>query len=74
MIYQVDFDINQFKFWSGAYDRVKELSYDRLQELGQLIEDVFCDCTPTDTDINDFVWFDCDDFFYPDEDENDEEE
>lgn len=64
MYYKIEFDVTQFPFWSGAYDRVKDLNYNQLQALGELIEEAFSsdEELPTDTNINDFVWFECDDF------------
>lgn len=62
MQYKVDFDINQFQFWSGAKDRVEGLDSDTLERLGQHIEEVFGfdEELPTDTAINDYVWFEWD--------------
>lgn len=59
MQYKVDFDINQFQFWSGAKDRIEGLDSDTLERLGQHIEEVFGfdEELPTDTAINDYVWF-----------------
>ena len=62
MYYKVEFSIDSFKFWSGAVDvidRVREL--DKLDELEALIIDVFSDSeNVSETDINDFVWFEDD--------------
>lgn len=62
MYYGVEFSIDSFEFWSGAVDvidRVKELG--KLDELESLIIDVFSDSeNVTETDINDFVWFEDD--------------
>lgn len=62
MYYAVEFSIDSFEFWSGAVDvidRVKELG--KLDELESLIIDVFSDSeNVTETDINDFVWFEDD--------------
>ena len=58
MQYSVEFDIHTFSFWSGAKDVVDAFrKADRLDDLAQLITDVFSDKTPTTTEINDFVWF-----------------
>lgn len=49
--------------WSGAISRL-----DEIQELGledefmEYLEEVFCSYMPTRTEINDFIWFDCDDW------------
>ena len=62
MYYKVEFDIYSFEFWSGALDvidRVRELG--KLDELESLIIDVFSDSdNVSETDINDFVWFEDD--------------
>ena len=62
MRYQVEENIHNFQFWSGAKDTIAELTYDEMNSLEQLIEEIFDgrDELPTDTDINDFVWFDRD--------------
>lgn len=62
MEYKVNFNIRSFEFWSGAKDRVQDLTLDQLDSLGEYIEEVFYGETPTETQINDFVWFECDDF------------
>lgn len=77
MRYAVEFDIREFDFWSGARDRYEEYEkQDRLDELQQMIEDAFCDCDelPSDTDINDFVWFDDEVNKIFDEEDDDEDE
>jgi hypothetical protein len=60
MKYQVEENIHNFPFWSGAKDTIAELTIGEMNSLEQLIEDIFCDELPTDTEINDFVWFDRD--------------
>ena len=62
MYYTVEFSIDSFEFWSGAVDvidSVREL--DKLDELEALIIEVFGDSeNVSETDINDFVWFEDD--------------
>jgi hypothetical protein len=51
---------HDFQFWSGAkdtYNRIAEIGLE--DELWQLIEEVF-EGEATDTEINDFVWFEDD--------------
>ena len=52
----------EFLFWGGArsiYDRLAELGL--TEKLWYCIEQNFADCeTPTETQINDFVWFEND--------------
>lgn len=63
-------DLDCFEFWSGAKARMDDATDEQREEVfGRIAE--FCDCSGevTETAINDLVWFDCDDIFYPDEDE-----
>ena len=69
MQYKVNFDIENFEFWSGAKDVFERcVQEDKLEELERLIEDVFCDSEPSDVDINDFVWFDAADLIFENDD------
>jgi hypothetical protein len=44
--------------WSGALDTLKDIEKaDKEDELMQHLEEVFMDETPTDTEINDYLWF-----------------
>lgn len=45
--------------WSGALDTLKDIeNADKEDELMQLLEEVYADGeTPTETDVNDFLWF-----------------
>ena len=46
-----------FDFWSGAKDNAKQLTYEEMEELEYMLEDIFPDgCT--DTQLNDLFWFD----------------
>ena len=59
MKYTKEFSVDNFKFWSGAVQVVDTFrKANMLDDLQQLIEDNFVNKTPTDTEINDFVWFD----------------
>ena len=59
MTYTKEFSIETFEFWSGAKDVVDHYAEKgMIEELEQLIIDIFEGSTPTETDINDFVWFD----------------
>lgn len=58
MKYISHFVIDTFPFWSSAIDVIRKVRQaKKLDELEQLVEDCFDNCTPTKTDINDFVWF-----------------
>lgn len=60
MKYVCEDSLNSFKFWSGGKDTADTLSYEELETLDSLLEDVYCDELPTDTEINDFFWFERD--------------
>ena len=46
------------KSWSGARDTLDEIiEQGREAEAMQIIEETFFDEIPTDTQVNDFIWF-----------------
>ena len=58
MVYSKDFSVDSFEFWSGAKDTVDDVRRaEKMDELQSLIEEQFSDRIPTETEINDFVWF-----------------
>lgn len=58
MKYAVDFDIDNFEFWSGARQVIEQVRKENLLEDALvLIETAFEGKTPTSTEINDYVWF-----------------
>lgn len=67
---ELDFyDLDSF-FWSGAKDRWNDATDDQKELVWDRIQDIFMGEIPTETEINDFVWFECDDIFdMVDEDE-----
>ena len=87
MVYSKEFSIDSFQFWSGAKDTVEEVrKAGKMDELESLIEEQFADneTPPTETAINDFVWFDRESIYsrlgldengkLPDEDEDEDED
>lgn len=56
MIYRVEENLTDFKFWSGGKDRADLLTYDELDELDGCLCELLGD-EPTDTEINDLFWF-----------------
>ncbi|ARM66161.1 hypothetical protein AM2_034 [Lactococcus phage AM2] len=66
-------NLDDFNFWGGASER-----WEKIQELG-LEEDVFTYLSEsypqglTETELNDFVWFELDDFIEEMEKEQEEE-
>lgn len=67
--------------WSGAKDTLREIEKQgREEEALDILEEIFAPdfwgSVPTDTDINDYIWFDIADHMnlYGDEDEEDEDD
>lgn len=51
----------QDMLWSGGLDTFKEImERNKEDQLVDLLEEVFCDEVPTDTEVNDYLWFDRD--------------
>ena len=47
--------------WSGAVDTIKGIqNANKEDEFMNFLEEVFCDEVPTDTEVNDFIWFERD--------------
>ena len=81
MCYKVDFDADTFEWWSGARDTVDRIRNAGLMDAFQEhLEEVFgmYDDMPSDTDLNDYVWFEADSIYaaigLADEDEEDTDE
>lgn len=51
--------LSNFKFWSGAKDTVKYLTDDELDTIENILEDSYPEGM-SDTEINDFFWFEDD--------------
>ena len=60
MIYQVEESLKHFKFWGQAQDVAREFTDEQLDQLENLISDIYCDDYPTDTEINDLFAYDSD--------------
>ena len=64
MYYKQVFDINEFEFWSGGLDTFTELqNYVTLEQIQYHIENHFSEEMPTDTEINDYLWYNRDEIF-----------
>lgn len=56
-------DLADFPAWSGAKDRLNEIIELGIEdEAEDYIKEMFFEETPTDTQINDLLWFDMDDW------------
>lgn len=55
-----DVDYKDFEFWGGAKDTIKYLTDTEGQQIFDLLETDY-ECHPlTETDVNDFFWFEDD--------------
>ena len=70
MRYYVEFDPCDFEFWSGAKERMDSATDEQREEVYEQIENLCSEQDCSQTDINDFVWFECDEIFDVDEDED----
>ncbi len=69
------FDINDLGdlLWGGASERWDDATDEQREAVFERILDYFYD-EVEDTSINDFVWFDCDDIFFAEDEDNEEGE
>lgn len=58
MQYLVDKNLRDFEFWSGAKDNVARLTPEQLDELDNIMSDIYESDPLTETQINDLFWFD----------------
>lgn len=56
MIIKSDVSLSDFKFWSGAVDRTSKLTSDDFETIENVLTDMYPDGM-TDTELNDFFWF-----------------
>ena len=54
-----DESISNFEFWSGAKDTVKHLTYDEMDTIESILEDLYPEGI-SETDLNDIFWFEDD--------------
>jgi hypothetical protein len=50
-----ELNLTNFNFWAGA--KQHSFTYSELKDIEYILEDVFCDKTASETDINDLFWF-----------------
>lgn len=61
MKYIVEEDLSNFHFWGGAKDNAESLTIEQLDQLEQILMDSFePEHVPTETEINDLMWFEFD--------------
>lgn len=59
MKFYTETSLSNFEFWSGAKDTVKHLTEEDLNTIEAILEDAYPDGM-SDTELNDFFWFDDD--------------
>ena len=63
MYVKIEMDYRTLKnnSWSGALDTLKDIEEaDKEDELMYLLEEIFSEEIPTETEVNDFLWHDRD--------------
>lgn len=63
MYVKIEMDYRTLKnnSWSGALDTLKDIEEaDKEDELMYLLEEIFADTIPTETEVNNFLWFERD--------------
>ena len=61
MVYTCECSLENFDAWSGGKDTLSVLiDKDDCEEVEELIESCFMDAPPTETEVNDFLWFERD--------------
>jgi hypothetical protein len=64
MRYVVEIGMEDFEAWSGGLDTLtKIIEQDKCDELENYLNMIFSDKIPTETEINDELWFDSEGIF-----------
>lgn len=69
IMYTVCIEPEHFEFWSGARSRMDSATEEQRAAVYARIEEYAEFGDVTETAINDLVWFECDDIFFPEEEE-----
>ena len=51
-----EISLTRFEFWAGAKERAKMLTYEEIERIGEVIEELYQEIE--DVAINDLFWFD----------------
>ena len=51
-----EMSLTSFEFWGGAKDRAKMLTYEELEQIEEIIEELYPDGID-EVNINDLFWF-----------------
>lgn len=58
---EMDYRTLKYNSWSGALDTLKDIEEaDKEDELMDFLEEIFNGEIPTETEVNDFLWFERD--------------
>lgn len=60
MKYIVEESLSNFDAWSGGKDTKNALTEDHLEQVEKFIDEICLDNIPTETQINDILWFERD--------------
>ena len=52
-----EMSLNNFEFWAGAKANADMLTYEEIEQVGYVLEDIYNEGVE-DTTINDLFWFD----------------
>lgn len=69
MIVKREVDPEELEFWGGAKAKMDDATDEQRQLVYARLKKMFVNEIPTYGEVNDFVWFKCNDIFYT-EDEN----
>lgn len=59
MKYIKEISMRNFNAWSGAKDTLETIrEHNKIDDLDYMLQELFYDKTPTETEINDFLWHD----------------
>lgn len=70
---ELTFDEMRDFLWGDAREKWIDATEDQRQMVWNMLEDIFYDELPEDVTVNDVVAYDCDDIFFPEDDDEDEE-
>ena len=51
-----EMSLTSFEFWGGAKERAKMLTYEEIEQIGEVIEEIYEEIE--DVTINDLFWLD----------------
>lgn len=66
MFVKREVDPEEFEFWGEAKARMDNATEEQRQLVYARLKDIFADEIPTEGEVNDFIWFKCNDIFYQD--------